>query len=192
MQVRVTMYSLSPIGRVRCIAIHAKYFAFYTVCAGCLAFTHPLHAEPVKIFDGYDAYGNDYRSLENIQLADCKTICEATDDCTAFTFNLKSNVCFLKNAASNLYLTSDAISGVKETSAPSVSFKDNIEVLPGVSSVGVNYNVVSRLDFEGCYLLCERDELCKGFTLRSGRCELKLRLGRFSKSSKSVSGVKGQ
>ena len=149
-------------------------------------------AEPVKIFDGYDAYGGDYRSLDNVQLPDCKTICEATDDCVAFTYNLESRTCFLKGAAPNLYRTKQAISGVKESSASSVSFRDDMEVLVGLSIYGVTYNALSRMDFESCFELCERDDLCKGFTLRSSRCELKLRIGRFSKRSKTVSGVKNR
>ena len=139
------------------------------------------HSEPVKIFDGYDAYGGDYRSLENVQLPDCKTICEATDDCSAFTYNVKERVCFLKGAVAALYHTPAAVSGVKESKVSSVSFKDGMELLMGVSIDSVNYNVIREADFESCYILCERDDLCKGFTLRSGHCELKLRLGQIAR-----------
>ena len=67
-----------------------------------------------------------------------------------------------------------------------------MEVLVGLSIHGVTYNALNRMDLESCYEVCDRDDLCKRFTLRSSRCELKPCIGRFSRRSKTVSGVKSE
>lgn len=67
-----------------------------------------------------DLPGNDYRSgmtdpaLDNISASGCQALCEADNQCRAFTHNVSARVCFLKAAASEPAGFSGAISGIKD------------------------------------------------------------------------------
>jgi hypothetical protein len=78
-----------------------------------------------------DAPGNDYSQLKNLSVEECRSSCDAADECHAFTYNLARGECFLKRAASqwtNFYAW--GITGIKlspSEQAPTTTDKNQVE-----------------------------------------------------------------
>ena len=61
-----------------------------------------------------DSPGNDYSQLKDRSVEECRSSCDANDECHAFTYNLARGECFLKRAANqwtNFYAW--GITGIK-------------------------------------------------------------------------------
>ncbi len=65
----------------------------------------------LAITPGTDYYGHDYATLKEIELEECQAACVEDLRCEAFTFNLKSGWCFLKDSFGDRRPFSGAVSG---------------------------------------------------------------------------------
>jgi hypothetical protein len=83
-----------------------------------------------------DSPGNDYSQLKDRSLEECRSSCDANDECHAFTYNLARGECFLKRAANqwtNFYAW--GITGIK-LSTLGQSPEENQAEAPKVGSPG--------------------------------------------------------
>lgn len=58
-----------------------------------------------------DYFGGDYRTVKDVDIATCETVCLDDRQCKAFTYNTSARWCFLKNAQGELQAFSGAIAG---------------------------------------------------------------------------------
>ncbi len=66
------------------------------------------------VLDGYDLYGGDYSTLPGqVHYDDCEYECKYDTRCRAFTYNTRTNQCFLKSYVPQRSRFRDAISGIK-------------------------------------------------------------------------------
>ena len=89
----------------------------------------PLDLGPAGAFtmlEGYDLPYGDYRSglddpsLKSIGPQACQQLCAADERCRGFTYNLRGNVCILKDAVGSRASFAGAVSGIKGAGAPGV------------------------------------------------------------------------
>jgi tetratricopeptide (TPR) repeat protein len=72
------------------------------------------HREPFLVKKNFDAPGYDYRRVDGTSLRDCRSLCAVESACGAFTYNIKKQVCFLKNNSQvRLVRFKGAITGIK-------------------------------------------------------------------------------
>ncbi|TYB81957.1 alpha-2-macroglobulin family protein [Maritimibacter fusiformis] len=75
---------------------------FFVFIAFCLGFTsmalaeNPVSDKRVILFRDMDFPGGDLQSIFDTTLQACENACFANDDCGAYTYNTRSNACFLK------------------------------------------------------------------------------------------------
>ena len=73
----------------------------------------PLHAQTrdILITEDADYFGGDYDIRKDVSLEECKQACPSDDQCKAFTYNVSSSWCFLKEGDGsgrvNAYLAAD-------------------------------------------------------------------------------------
>jgi len=82
---------------------------------------HSAEAQDRRIvtIDDADFFGSDYRTVKDVDLEQCKTVCLDDRQCRAFTFNTSAGWCFLKSDFGELQSFSGAIAGrVVEIQAP--------------------------------------------------------------------------
>ena len=59
-----------------------------------------------------DYHGNDIKSIANVvSVLQCQDECRKTNRCVAFTYNIATQVCFLKDKIGNERLNYEGISG---------------------------------------------------------------------------------
>jgi uncharacterized protein YfaS (alpha-2-macroglobulin family) len=63
------------------------------------------------VVDGADFFGEDYETLKEVELEDCKAACLADERCRAFTYNTKAGWCFLKGSYGEQRPFAAAVSG---------------------------------------------------------------------------------
>ena len=61
--------------------------------------------------EGADYFGRDYDILKDVDLDRCTAACVGDDRCKAFTLNIKSQWCFLKDEIGELRTVAGAVSG---------------------------------------------------------------------------------
>ncbi|WP_144353211.1 MULTISPECIES: PAN domain-containing protein [Sinorhizobium] len=123
---------------------------------------------------GYDLPG---MPLKLETAAQCQSACQATDRCSAFTFNQIHSACFLKGMATEALQFSGAVSGyygqtrdisrVGHDFGPSVAFRTsrNVEI------VGKPFARIKNFSLAACQDQCVLTPSCQGFSFyRNGMC----------------------
>jgi hypothetical protein len=134
-------------------------------------------ARPFKSIESYDVIGFDYGTLRDVSEMQCRTACNADQQCRAFTYNRSARFCFLKNDALILIRNKDAFASVAEELSSKVVFS-SMAVTAGLDMPGGDYARM-KTSFVGCYLACERDSSCRAFTFvrHKNTCWLKSQIG---------------
>jgi hypothetical protein len=138
--------------------------------------------------------GVDYTDFRSENLEGCKDACRRDRRCVGYTYNHRSDVCYLKDRLGRAERDDNAISGIKGGSGggrPRSGYDDLTEE-PGVNRPGGDYSTF-RLDNAGaCKDECRRDNRCRAYAYntRTRECFLKDREPRTERGSDVVSGVK--
>lgn len=145
--------------------------------------------EGILTLTGFDFNGLDYTSYSANTKKECINKCSNDSRCKAFTFNINSNLCWLKSSIPPHLVRADgAFTGVKYE-IPTHVFNFNYFVDFNGSDVG-SYNNIS--DYVACMNICDKDDECRVFTynVNSKRCYLKSNTGNKLSVEEAISGVK--
>lgn len=138
--------------------------------------------------------GVDYTDFRSTDLQSCKDACRRDRRCVGYTYNHRSDVCYLKDRLGRAERDGNTISGAKSGSGgrPGSGYGDLSEER-GINRPGGDYSTF-RLDNVGaCKDECRRDNRCRAYAYntRSRECFLKDREPRSERGTDVVSGVKG-
>lgn len=82
-----------------------------TFLAGSLAISAEAQDRRIVTVDDADFFGSDYRTVKDVDLDGCKSVCLSDNQCRAFTFNTSAGWCFLKSDFGQLQSFAGAIAG---------------------------------------------------------------------------------
>jgi len=105
------------------------------IASTAIAQDGPLPERRVITYDDIDYFGGDLRSIFNTSFDHCVSACKAEETCRAFTYNTRSDACFLKGAYDQRKPFRRAISGtmVPVPKAARERAVSRVEALTGVS-----------------------------------------------------------
>lgn len=87
--------------------------------AGVMATAAGAQDRRIVTIDDADFFGGDYRTVKDVDLDGCKSVCLSDNQCRAFTFNTSAGWCFLKTDYGELQSFAGAVAGrVVEVKAP--------------------------------------------------------------------------
>lgn len=137
---------------------------------------------PMREAFGYDAIGFDYATLRNTSYSGCQQQCIGDNRCSATTYNLKYNICFLKRDAAILVRNQDAVANYDAALATNIIITD-FTVYADRDTPGGDYSRIRNVDFVQCTLECMKDNMCRAFAYvrRTKDCWLKDRIGQVKK-----------
>jgi hypothetical protein len=96
-----------------------------------LSLTAPAAAQKITVLPGTDLPGFDYSILKGGDLDACQSACADDNICRAFTFNEKTNWCFLKGDVGPETVFAGATSGrVNRAPSPAVIAAERQSELP--------------------------------------------------------------
>jgi hypothetical protein len=123
---------------------------------------------------GYDVFGGDFRTVRNVSLNRCNSVCEANGRCRAFTYNKKHRLCFMKDTVGTLMPNYQALSAVRKSELSRVR-PSNIRVFDNRDVTASDYRKLTGIVFLDCYKTCEADRRCRSFAhiKRTATCWLK-------------------
>ncbi|MEJ8474158.1 alpha-2-macroglobulin family protein [Roseibium algae] len=105
--------------RAAAVGAFAGFFAVSPLSLQVKAQSATQDKRIVTIEDA-DFFGSDYRTVKDVDLEGCKSVCLADNICRAFTFNTSANWCFLKSDFGQLQSFQGAVAGrVVAVQAPS-------------------------------------------------------------------------
>ena len=105
--------------RFKTVAKTALLAVAATGLAGMVATSAGAQDRRVVTIDDADFFGGDYRTVKDVDLDGCKSVCLGDTQCRAFTFNTSAGWCFLKTDYGELQSFAGAIAGrVVEVKAP--------------------------------------------------------------------------
>lgn len=138
---------------------------------------------------GFDFNGSDYANFNVNTKSECVKKCANDNNCKAYTFNISTNLCWLKsNIPPHLVQADGAFTGVKYKLPTNLfSFKYFVDF--NGSDFG-SYSGVS--DYIVCMQICDKDSDCRAFTynVNNQRCYLKSSMGNQSSDKEAISGFK--
>ncbi|HSK79295.1 MAG TPA: PAN domain-containing protein [Thermoanaerobaculia bacterium] len=141
--------------------------------------------------------GDDYSDFRSTNLQDCKDACRRDRRCVAYTYNHRSDVCYLKDRLGRAERDDDTISGTKGGSGggrPGSGYDNDGGLTQewGVNRPGSDYSNFRADDAGDCQDACRRDRRCRAyaFNTRDRECYLKDRVPSSERKSDVVSGVK--
>lgn len=140
---------------------------------------------------GYDRPGNDYRQFQTPTLAGCKSACRDEGKCRAYSFNHRSDTCYLKQGASERQASHLYASGTKDPGnrSPAATQPTTEE---GFDYAGNDYNSFQAERLEDCRSACQQEERCRAYSFnhRSGDCYLKEATGDRQANRNFIAGTK--
>ncbi|ETP32886.1 hypothetical protein F442_18494, partial [Phytophthora nicotianae P10297] len=139
---------------------------------------NPLLPEPVHrhlascpTTSGVDYLGNDIKSVSNVKVTDCCTLCSQTSGCGAFTWTAyQGGTCWLKSSKGNTASNAAATSAVLVEDPPGCTLND------GYDYPGNDIANVKNGNAGACCSICSSWPGCKAFTWTNnngGTCWLK-------------------
>lgn len=138
--------------------------------------------------------GEDYNNFRSSDLQSCKDACRRDRRCVGYTYNHRSDVCYLKDRIGRSERDGNTISGTKRGSGgrPGSGYGGLTQEW-GVNRPGSDYSRFRVEDARDCQDECRRDSRCRAYAYntRSRECFLKDRAPRAERGSDVVSGVKG-
>src|SRR4051812_5390955 len=88
---------------------------YLMVMAGLTVGAVPLNSAAAQSFErSVDLPGRDYRNAPSQGAADCSSTCQAENRCRAWTYDVLTGRCWLKDAAPRRVHNTCCISGIKE------------------------------------------------------------------------------
>ncbi len=152
-----------------------------------------------------DLPGFDYRSPKNekgltkIGWWGCESICHYDPKCKAYTYNEKSEWCFLKAGIGNQKTFKNVMSGIKKLIVNDYpSAHSNFKLMPSQALGGFAYQDprnntdLINTGVKGCMRRCDRDRECKAFTYdyKANWCFLKNGYKTSKRFKNAISGIK--
>ncbi|MFO6465738.1 trypsin-like peptidase domain-containing protein [Jannaschia sp. KMU-145] len=130
------------------------------------------------VTEGLDVLGDDLRIVPDVDLPRCAGLCDADQQCVAFTYNRDVRACLMKDDARLGSLHASAVGGVRPWLIPEFHLSD-MAVIQGTDSPGGDYARLRRVGYLQCHLECATDPRCRAFAWieRNRDCWLKDRLG---------------
>lgn len=140
---------------------------------------------------GYDYPGGDYTDFRSRDARACREQCADDPRCQAYTYNVRSGVCYLKDRVGTLERRRETVTGARgrgERDGRGL-FREEY----GYDVPGGDYADFRTQDARACREACAEDRRCQAYTynLRSGVCYLKDRPGDLQRRRDTVSGVRG-
>ncbi|HET9209331.1 MAG TPA: PAN/Apple domain-containing protein [Thermoanaerobaculia bacterium] len=142
---------------------------------------------------GYDYRGGDYRDFSTSGVSRCKSECRDDSRCEAYTFNLRTDTCYLKDRVGDYQRNQDTVTGVKsEAGGGGRPWGEDLTEEEGYDYRGGDYDSFDAPSVSSCKSSCRRDDRCRAYSynLRTDTCYLKDRVGSYQRNSDTVTGVK--
>ncbi|ESZ56639.1 hypothetical protein X729_24205 [Mesorhizobium sp. L103C131B0] len=120
-------------------------------------------AGELSVQEGWDAIGNDLPGMPawDVSLEQCQAQCKADRRCLALTYDKKHAACFMKNNASILVRSPDAVAAAKGAIKANLQYSSLVFAKDTVVIGGAYANV--RSGYADCVLACSADQRCLGF-----------------------------
>ncbi|EGZ22881.1 hypothetical protein PHYSODRAFT_554513 [Phytophthora sojae] len=133
------------------------------------------HLASCPTTSGVDYLGNDIKSVSNVPVSDCCTLCSQTTGCGAFTWtNYNGGTCWLKSAKGNTASNPAATSAVLVPDEPGCTLNDGVDYQDNdIANVGAS-------NAGACCSICSTWPGCNAFTwsnYNGGTCWLKSKKG---------------
>lgn len=159
-----------------------------------LALVFPLAASAQRMPEerGYDHRGGDYDDFRADDVQECRRACERDRRCRAYAFNLRTEVCYLKDEVHARQRNLDTVTGTKERWAEEVDRDRDFSEEEGYDYRGGDYDSFRARGARECRRDCSRDRRCVAYSynLRSETCYLKDRVGSRERRADTVTGVR--
>lgn len=147
----------------------------------------------IKVAAGIDLFGNDLAGMPLRKLGwnGCVAACAAHSSCKAFTYNSKSDTCFLKSNADLAVHYEPATSGYLDALASQIR-DSQLRILQRTDVVGGDYAHFNGGTMETCVRRCDEDPKCRAFTFiaKKTQCWLKSQAGSTIPKLGVVSGLR--
>lgn len=142
--------------------------------------------------EGYDYRGGDFDSFRADGVRECRRACSRERRCVAYTFNERSETCYVKDRIGNRQRNEDTITGVREGSGGSWSGRNELTEERGYDYRGGDYRSFRSSGVSRCKDDCRDDRRCKAYTfnLETETCYLKDRVGNYQSNRDTVTGIK--
>jgi PAN domain len=157
----------------------------------------PAATEPTTE-QGFDYAGNDYNSFKAQRPEDCRNACQQEEHCRAYSFNLRSGDCYLKEATGDRQRSANFIAGTKDRRQaspppppPRLAVGEVTEEW-GYDYRGHDYRSFRSPDLGTCKAACRQENRCDAYTLnqRTNTCFLKDVAGPREANRDTVTGLK--
>ena len=152
---------------------------------------------------GFDRKGNDYDSFRTRGLWDCKRACSREDRCRAYTFDTRSEICYLKTRINSKKYDSRMVTGYKEDEdhPGDGGYGDDgyddghgggLTEERGYDRRGADYRRFNAYSVDRCKRACAEDDRCLAYTFdrRDDRCYLKDEVREAERNRDMVTGRK--
>jgi PAN domain len=154
----------------------------------------PATAQRLSEERGYDYRGGDYHDFRARGVGSCKQECRDDRRCLAYSYNLRTDTCYLKDRVGDFQRNGDTVAGVKDggRGGKPGSFAELSEER-GYDYRGGDYDDFRTRGVGECQDRCREDRRCLGYAynLRTSTCYLKDRIGSLQRNSDTVAGLKG-
>jgi hypothetical protein len=145
---------------------------------------------------GVDYPGGDYTSTRVHGLQECQNQCRYDRRCTAYSFDVRAVVCYLKDRVNSPRRDDSKIGGVKGSGRPPYPGESpgnsDLTELRGSDYHGGDYTSVRVRELRQCQEQCRRERRCLAYSygIRDAICYLKDRVGPLRRDSDKVTGLK--
>jgi hypothetical protein len=143
--------------------------------------------------EGYDYRGGDFDSFRSDDVRDCRRTCSRERRCVAYTFNERTEMCYLKDEVRTRQRNSETITGVRDVRGGEwPDDDDDLTEERGYDYHGGDYDDFEAASVSACKNACRRDDRCVAYTfnLETETCYLKDRIGDYRRNADTVTGVK--
>jgi hypothetical protein len=122
------------------------------------------------MYDNYDPYGGDLRSMKNVDRKTCMSACEGDPSCKAYSYDKWRGNCYLKDKLVPLVLDPAAQSGVRASiGEPTLSgLKMRTERTQARRFSGIQYLSKQKSTLDSCESRCQQEQRCLGLTFVKG------------------------
>ena len=147
-----------------------------------------FYGEEGVAISGYDIPNE---SIKTNDVESCYRICADNQFCKAYTFDLKTAICYQKSGGRVLFANKNAYSGAR-SEINNKLLRTSIGLLRGTDIVGNDLQSYSATHVENCIYGCETNQFCKAFTYSKSRqiCWLKSSDRPRKEDKRFLSGVK--
>jgi len=134
-------------------------------------------------------------SFRTPRLEACQDACQRDRRCEAYTFNTRTETCYLKDEVGNLQANPDTITGQKGGAGHGPGNRPGeLSEEWGQDYRGGDYDSFPVRSLASCQAECRNEGRCRAysFNTRTKLCYLKDRVGSPEENRETVTGVKGE